>query len=251
MTLVEKCAATSAVQTVLELRKSEEDCSPCKSQTHTLVELLQSLPKTCFTHVWHIGTFNVTDRGQCGASFEGKALSVSRHPGAWRSIAKLGGRSCWRLNKADCAEGEFVDVLALTASMREAIALYGQDCGLLERVTRYKASYYDEEADTTLFSLYEDKEEALVEVEGYDNGKIIEESLLLGTTKLVSLTSDVVRYSPGSALDLALLALLENHPIVDGLWWEEVLDPHNLSAPRGCILQARVNDWTKTLDPSN
>ena len=49
----------------------------------------------------------------------------------------------------------------------------------------------------------------------------------------------------------ATAALLEiaNDAGLDGVWWNETLDPYGLSAPRGAIHRAKLNRWTVSQIP--
>jgi len=72
--------------------------------------------------------------------------------------------------------------------------------------------------------------------------------IFVGTTKLDALWSNYFTSPLDDTLasDFAVLLLLERFGSYDGAWWNEILDPAGLSAPRGAIFQTRLLEWVAT-----
>lgn len=200
--------------------------------------------------VYHIGTLDGALRAQ-RFSLEGDALSVSEHPEAWKQIARLSGPR-HTLSKR---EGLFLDMHS--ARVAGLIEDAGVAAGLLAWVPRYKAEYFDDEADESRYTLHLTKEEAQAELGecagDFDDGepKLPTEVHVLTTTAL--LREGYPRVSPAGeagslALTLAANVLHASSKLpfaerVDGLWWNERLNPASLSAPRGSIFPSMLGTW--------
>lgn len=194
-----------------------------------------ALPLIEFAQVVHIGTLDPTDKGKHGTSLEGHGLSVSQSPESWSRIARLGGYSWWRLEKAG---GCFVDAHHLSKAQRKAITDWGVEQGLVERVALWRAVWEDDElgGEEVWFS-FESKEEA--EFEAEERGEVRRASGLKGTDKLDAL---IGQQSGLECFDLLLVAYAELETDLDGIHWSDIDDGH-LSAPRSVILPAKVAEW--------
>jgi hypothetical protein len=199
-----------------------------------------------FPVVAHIGTMDrsLKDKG----SYEGASLSVSIHPGAWSSIARLGGEG-FVLSRIDGEPVTFVNANKLSRDEKAAVIAWGKQEGLLCDREVYIASYYDVEDEATRKIECSTREEAMAEVEDQPRKRIQGPKLVLGATEqllhLSDQTSGRCGISSDFAYDLVLIAYVEKNLLVDGVWWDETLDVESLSAPRGAIFQSRMDVFEK------
>ncbi len=202
------------------------------------------VPVITWNEVTHIGTLNAEDRASW--SLEGEGLSVSINPEEWEEIAKLGGRPHWRI--ATDRPLRFVDAHKLTSQARNDIAQWGVENGIVERVTTYTATWYDSEMDSDLSMVCNTREEAEDQVNwdisdaDNDDGSSIEE------TSHLQFTKDYPRRGAdlGNVEDLLIVEWAMQHENVDGVWWNDNLDPANYSAPRGVLLSTRLSEYSYT-----
>lgn len=198
--------------------------------------------------VFHVGTFEPNRKGHFHAdSLEGHCLSVSLHPEAWIQIARLGGEPVWRL---DHASGVFVDILSLEADSvaANAVRAWGVEQGLAQVKTCWRAWQYDSEEDDWRYMVFDTEEKAHLnadEFEDREGGNVECVSLCVGTPALC----EIIGWKDAGTkevLDFLVLAYLEtNVPEVQGVWWNETLDPDALSAPRAGILPSRLHEWQR------
>jgi len=199
--------------------------------------------------VFHVGTLVPDQKGHFHADgLEGHCLSVSLHPEAWIQIARLGGESVWRL---DHASGVFVDILSLEAdsAAANAVRAWGIEQGLSQIKTCWRAWQYDSEEDDWRYMIFDDEKEAHLnadEFEDREGGNVECVSLCVGTPALC----EIIGWKDASTkevLDFLVLAYLEgNVPEVQGVWWNEILDPGALSAPRAGILPSKLHEWQRS-----
>lgn len=193
--------------------------------------------------VAHVGTM---DREQkADGSQEGAGLSVSLHPVAWMQIWSLGD-SGFVLE----GPGRFIDAMSLTAEEKSEIIAWGLDQGLLEESVVYVVRYHDDELERAVEFEMPTLEAAEAEAEEYLDAMIEPLQSTTATVKLAELSShDPRRRGPQHIptdfqFDLVLNLYVEAElPHVDGIWWNEKLDPDRLSAPRGVIFASSVARW--------
>jgi hypothetical protein len=195
-------------------------------------------PLRRLSRVAHIGTLDPADKGEF--SHEAHGLSVSLHPEEWERIAKLGGNP-WHLLERD--GGVFLDYWALGRRAKRAITRWGIEHGLVTRRHVHARSWWDDEAEDTMRSLHATRAEAVEEGELEEQPAVISRILTYtGTAKLKQRTG--ARTSQLNAFDELVVCYVEDaHPDIDGVWWE---DEHAwMSAPRGCIVPARLDRWSR------
>ncbi len=194
---------------------------------------LRSLARVC-----HIGTLNPADKGDF--SWEAHGLSVSLHPEEWERIAELGGRP-WHLLARD--GGAFLDYWALGRRAKRTIARWGIERGLVSRQYVHARSWWDDELEDTMHSLHATRVEALEEAGEPDDGMGI--SRVLTHPGTAALAQRIGMKAPEfDAFDALLVCYVEDeHPDIDGVWWADDHGP--LSAPRGCIVPARLQRWSR------
>jgi hypothetical protein len=214
------------------------------------------LPIVELPAVYHVGAKPKRSGGKkrtTRASWEGSALSVSLHPAAWVRIARLGGARWWKLTRRDATPGRFVSMLDLGGN-RIKVLHEAERRGLLVRKRLWRLWWRDTEIDEDVYELYDDREEAeeyFVDAKAELLDARMESYSGWVATRL--LTNQVGRPSrigratdPALDEDLAILTVLETSGDVDGVWWDEELNPALHSAPRGGIFQSRLSDWTAT-----
>ncbi len=124
------------------------------------------------------------------------------------------------------------------------------EAGLLTFGTRWKVAWYDEEADDRRYTIVATAEEADAEVEEYGemDGTVEAVEMLVPTDELKTLWKQnfTGRLDDDFAVQFASLMVLERTGEFDGVWWNEELDPANLSAPRGVIFQTKLKEWASS-----
>lgn len=195
-------------------------------------------PLRSLTSVFHVGTLDEKNKGTW--SFEGKGLSVSLHPEEWMHIARLSGSIQELLNP----DGRFLDYYAMSQEQRAEARAWAISKGYLTQREVYVARWYDDEWGEEMMTLCSDHDEA----EFYAGDSVTVErrdaltDLALANAGFAEsgAQSDVM-----FAEDAVALLYAEEVLQVDGVWFEERLDPLVLSAPRGVILPNQVAKWTR------
>jgi hypothetical protein len=202
--------------------------------------LLKTLPVLELPCVYHVGTLNASHKGVQGHSQEGAGLSVSLHPDEWTYIARLGGNPTFELTKKG---GRFLDRHHVSRDTELRLKEWGIDNGWLQECTRWKAEWYDSEADCRVHMLLHSEAAALAEVEGMEDV----EGTVTGVVAVILTPAGVQRLGfdngPLHALDMAITFFVEDRTALDGVWWDDKLDPMGLSAPRGVISVAKLSEW--------
>lgn len=194
--------------------------------------------------VFHVGTLEAAHRTQ-RFSMEGDTLSVSEVPEDWQHIAKLTGPT-WELYRP---QGRFFDM-----HDEKARALLDAEllaAGLVCNAQAYRLAWFDDEANAELSTLFRTREQALAESEE-DEPNVTLVDVLSATPALREAYPLLSHDDFACVRDIAatVLARGQSSPLladVDGLWWDEDLDPDRLSAPRGCIFPHRLALWEKTI----
>ncbi len=199
-----------------------------------------NLPILEFSEVAHVGELDL--RQKRPGSYEGACLSVSTAPTAWALIAKLGD-SGFILRGRGC----FVDALALTPADRQNIVDWASTEGLLELKKVVRLHFLDTETEEWRYSDFFSHEKAKAETDELEEGTFRYEYLSrhVATEKLaVAAVHQVGDIDSATSFDLALIEFAKRDLSIDGVWWDEQLDPTALSAPRGGIFPERVSEFT-------
>lgn len=193
-----------------------------------------------FKKLWHVGTLNVKDKGS--DSLEGAGLSVSVNPEEWQEIAHLGG-DLWEFAKNG---NKFVNFHRITPAQKKAITEWGVQNGLVLSATVWQVTYWDDEAEEERHFNMDTEQEAKAEASEFEGAKIRPmNNKLLGTEKLVQRSNNPSAKNTALAFDLLVTVYAEDVLDCDGVWWQDTLDPLNLSAPRGVIFPAKLPSWSK------
>lgn len=200
----------------------------------------QRLAPTCsFDILYHVGKLTGSPYTPHD-SLEGHGLSVSLFPEAWRQIARLGGAPCWKISCRG-RKPEFLDALSFLADPFAVHDLmnWAVTQQLASPATLYRVLYVDE-SDREYFMLFSDRDEALAETDDPETVTCqqgwIPSDFLLQKTKYR-------KAEPCMATELVMLVYADEVLGLDGVYWDEELDPAQLSAPRGCIFPSRLDRW--------
>lgn len=199
--------------------------------------------------VYHVGNLD-GNRGVPHTSHEGRELSISTHPGVWERIIRGDGATgdeALRTYELSNPEAEFYYVDP-TADL-EAEQAWCLDNGYTAEVCGYRVTYTDENNDERYLK-FRDKQTARTEAQSR-GATFSEEPILTLGPKGVNYWETAFSQSPEQASSVLIEGLLPiwyaSHLDVDGVWWDEQLAPEKRSAPRGCILQERLNRWQKAV----
>lgn len=196
-------------------------------------------PLTSFKELYHVGAFDISQRQT--HNYEGDGLSVSTEPEAWIRINR-GGTSgdTWRLTKSG---NKFLDWHEMTDAHHAVINEWAVDNGYAESSTVYHVTWFDDEADEERFSEFstlsaaeEFADEDETEDPYYKVSK--HENEITATTKLE-------KRMGAKTGQLFSVAYVEDVLDLDGVYWYDLLDVANLSAPRGVIVPSKVDSWKR------
>lgn len=200
-------------------------------------------PTRTYAEVTHIGMFDAAERNNW--SLEGDGLSVSVNPDEWRSIAKLGGKPEWTITRSDGKPLQFLDAHKLTKKQRNQIEDWAVESGIAENVTAYVYTYYDDEFEEEMSMTFESRKEAEDQA-GFDwmseeeqsDANIEEVDVLRLTEKYRQRGSEI------DDTDLIVSVWADQQTELDGVWWDDTLDPSRMSAPRGVIFTSHLDALT-------
>jgi 8-oxo-dGTP pyrophosphatase MutT (NUDIX family)/RNA:NAD 2'-phosphotransferase (TPT1/KptA family)/GNAT superfamily N-acetyltransferase len=193
-----------------------------------------------FKKLWHVGTMNPKDKRD--DSYEGAGLSVSVNPEEWSMIAKLPG-SYWEFTKPG---NKFVNFHRLSKAQKQQIVKWGIKNGYAQPAQLWRHEWYNDEIDDWQYSDYPTKAEAEGELGSYGpEEKVTPVKGGLNATPKLSQKSLRGKIDPTEVMDLLVAAYAEDELDCDGVWWDDTLDPENLSAPRGVIFPSKLPSWKK------
>jgi hypothetical protein len=198
-----------------------------------------------FDVLYHIGTMNPADKlKNFLASHEGHGLSVSQYPDAWREIARLGGHPLWRLTRPG---NVFFDYHQLEADGIGEIEEWGLANGWIRQKQVWVGEYYDDEAEGTRVIYESTKKKLKEELESIadpDDETVSMEKRVVPTTTAQLNAYHGFEVDDMSVPHLLAVAYVEHVLNLDGVFWDDILDPVGLSAPRAVILPERLAAWT-------
>jgi len=194
--------------------------------------------------VFHVGYLKEgplqAAKGKRSTSFEGPGLSVSLVPTAWRAIARRGGSPLFAIERPDGRPGRFAD---LSPQSLQRLAPTLIEAGLVVPVVSYFVTITDEEGEEAGEIEFDSLERALKEADE-DSDMVRRGTGFRATKALSAWWKTFFRDDIPDALSIAALRWLESETDLDGAWWDEVLDPLRLSAPRGVIFRSKLGDWS-------
>lgn len=215
---------------------------------------IASRPATLsFNKLFHVGTMNPTDKRH--GSYEGAGLSVSLHPEEWMAIAGIGG-PIWQCVRPG---NRFLNFLRLSKAQKKMIGDWAVEQGLATRQSIWRVYFWDDDAGEHRYFSFTNRQKAKNEAKYTEdeNGKsqppVEIPGALVGTP---ALAQRMVQHAPEQHMtgesgdanpdDLVAVAYAEDVMKLDGVWWNERLDPINLSAPRGVIVPSMIGHWQFT-----
>ena len=198
---------------------------------------VRPMPTRSFAKLFHVGTMNAADKRR--GSYEGAGLSVSLHPHEWMEIARIGG-AIWQGVRPG---NRFLEFYRLSKPHKATIGDWAVTHGLALRTTVWRVFFYDEEAEERRFFDFTDKNEAQEEADNTDDASIKEiPGSLMGTPAMHHrMMQD--RPDLADSVEHAAIAYAEDVLKIDGVWFNERLDPESLSAPRGVIVPSMIPHW--------
>lgn len=192
-----------------------------------------------FKKLWHVGTLDPKRKQQ--GSLEGAGLSVSVNPEEWRGIAQLGGDT-WELTKPG---NKFVNFHRISKQQRQQITKWGLENGYVEQKPVYRAVWFDDEDQEDRYMEFTRESEAKEQAEEMGGRTETASEGIVMTPKLADRTMHARWDDPVMAWDMLVTAYAEDELDCDGIWWDDTLDPHKLSAPRGVIFPGKLPSWKK------
>lgn len=212
--------------------------------------MINQLPLIKTAYVYHAGDLTQPITNDRPYSQEGACLSVSHCPLDWCRIAKLPVKYIHTLRR----DTEFVLLDMQLAykddDLRSEVINWAREEGLVEEKVRWRAWYFDSEADEWRHYTCATKEDADVEVsevlEYLEEGdatappghNMVEPVVLWVSTPKLATRMRQAKYGDVDAFDFAMIAWAEdNLPQLDGVWWNQPYDPFSLTAPRGGLFQ--------------
>ena len=201
--------------------------------------------------VFHVGSMEISQKGAFfGSSLEGNGLSVSQCPDEWRQIARLGNSPQWTLSNK---EGKFIDALEMSTIQWNIVMAWSAHKGLVVEAEIWKltTSGSDEDGDFERYSLYDpqnpiDVKNVESEMEDKDNCVVLGK---LQGFKATQNLNERVNFDVDLCLvkDMALTVYVEDVLFpklgVQGVWWDETMNPDSFSAPRGVIHLSALPQW--------
>lgn len=175
-----------------------------------------------------------------GLSYEGRGVSVSECPEAWRKIAQLGDAPVWKLTKP---ENKFLDWLGLTAQEKENAFAWAGNAGLLTRATIWEVSWFDDELDERVSFSMLTESEADAEMDE-DRVKSSYEGWA-PTLALATFTGYSLGALPLGYVRDSVAVAYATHLGLDGVFWNERLKVSTFSAPRAVIVLEQLESWRK------
>jgi GNAT superfamily N-acetyltransferase len=196
-----------------------------------------SLPVVSKKIVWHVGDMSLKKRASF--SHEGPGLSVSEYPDEWRSIARLTGRKL-ELSRKDGKPGKFANFHKMG---KAGLVEWGMTNGWVEKKQGHRASWHDDEYEQDFYSDYQSMDE-LEKAHDPDKVEVSSVDMLVPTAKMEKWWESEFSGKIPQAFVLDMVAwLMVEAAGLDGVWWNDKLDPSRLSAPRGVIFPSKLQEW--------
>ena len=201
--------------------------------------------------VFHVGSLSPADKRN--NSYEGSGLSVSMHPEDWEQIAGLGGHPHWSLKPGPHTSplaGAFLLATSLSDTQVRTISDWAVSQDLLVPQQRWRLDYCgndDNGEDIASHIIFKTLTEANAEANAMSEDSepsVAAITMNVATDKMLARCA--VTVNDLMASDIALTMFAEDHGL-DGVWWDDHLDPANLSAPRGVICLSKLDSWSKEM----
>jgi hypothetical protein len=232
--------------------------SPIKASKSEITSLLTGLPEKKVGHLIHLGWLSGSK--QVYPSQEGPLLSASLHPEAWRRIARLGGAPTWEVSHKKRKSLRLLPLpLQRKGARWKALEAWGVEQGLLRIETWWWTPSSTDEDGETRFCWSKEPEKDL---DPEATEPPVKRKVPVASPTLSEFWHQRGRrpanQEPWHALGTLAAAVLEashrtltpdDPALYDGLYWDELLAPEILSAPRAGIIPHRAIK-TKELSPN-
>lgn len=201
------------------------------------------IPTISAKNLWHWGDLQIENRYERGISLEGNLFSMSACPMAWQQIARLGG-SQLHIRESESVLLDMHSILfdedPSSKAARKTIESWGVRTGLLHEREIFTVTEYDDELERDRHSEYLSWEEA--EHEAFDPDQISSSLRLIGTAALIAIHNLNPKEIAG--VEYAVIEWTKAHAsnLVQGVYWNETLDPFGYSAPRAGMFDAQSLD---------
>jgi hypothetical protein len=181
-------------------------------------------------------------------SYEGIGLSVMQCDEeiieSWIHIARLGG-TVIELQRRDGEDGQFA---VWSQALEDAAIRWGLKQRLITKYMAWEVSWYDEEVDDRRAMVFDSRPEAEAQVEYYEEVEIRPRSAYQSSEALARrwwqhFEGSGVLDTAQASIEVTNMYAAAAFPRLDGIWWNEELDPEALSAPRGVILPHALPRW--------
>jgi hypothetical protein len=200
---------------------------------------LEGTKRKSFELLVHVGFLN--NSSQINGDMEGPFLSTSEYPDEWTQIAKLGGCPRWTI------EGKIPTVDFHKSHLKNATN-WALNRNLVKKETWWKAPHWDEDGETRFF-LCQSKKEAQAQTE--TPRKVTPCEVLVAENRLKDFWNQRKKTKPNGqnpwhtksmilTLIIELAAQKGWNKFPMGIFWNELLDPPNLSAPRASLSPTRI-----------
>lgn len=188
------------------------------------------------SEVYHVGHLSKS-RQKPYVSYEGKGLSVSKHPEEWARIMG-GGGIIYRLTHPSLSFYRVRGDRDVKKAVRWAV-----ENKYLSHTRGYEISWFDDVRGEERYMVFEDEQKARREIEGKPDAEIRDIDTYELDRHGVDYWEEAFRQSPEQADPIVMEDLSPVWLAREQGWWEETLDVANLSAPRGVIFQHRLSRW--------
>ena len=187
------------------------------------------IPVLVANTLWHWGSLDISKKRAKGISFEGDLFSMSACPNAWLQICRYGAQPLFKtqapLSLID-SHSIFLSRSHHAKGLQKMLIQWGLAKGLLEEKEIYQ--YHFEDEDGEAFMEFTDLDDAVHEAGDPEMIETI--TKVVASAQLKHLhgfnANDVVGH------EYVLLEWAKTIPGVDGVYWDDVLKPFSLSAPR-------------------
>jgi hypothetical protein len=198
------------------------------------------VPTISAKKLWHWGALDIQDRYKNGVSLEGHLFSMSACPLAWQQIARLGGSPLHIRNQSSVLldmHAALYDKRKKAVQFRQHVEQWALNAGLVEYRDVYQTKVYDDELDDFRVHEFATLAEAEEEIDGLDE-EVQTLNKLIGTPALNQSHNFPASYMLGFEYALIDWAKSNLSSAIQGVYWDETLDPLGFSAPRAGMFDA-------------
>lgn len=197
------------------------------------------------SETFHVGNLD-GKRNSTIKSHEGRGVSISPVPNAWRQIDGCVHGDTYQLRHP--TGGTFLDYTLCPTEVDQAIREYCIEAGYTIPATAYEVRYKDGRGNERFFyKQYRNDAERAAKEESYHASTVSEISSVSLGPKGRTYWTDAFESKPESPPvlfieDLSILWFAEAAGY-DGVYWDNELNIGEYSAPKGVIFQSTFGEW--------